>query len=100
MQSLQTKRKYWHHHVRAWRESGLSRAAYCTLHGLKLHALVYWIRRERAQTGSLTLVPAVLSPAPNVSGDDLVLRGPCGWQLHVPADVSPGWLAELMGRLA
>jgi len=37
----------WHDHVRAWRESGLKRAAYAERHGLDLRTLNQWIARLR-----------------------------------------------------
>jgi hypothetical protein len=38
---------YWHDHVRAWRDSGLKRAAYAERHGLELRTLNQWIARLR-----------------------------------------------------
>lgn len=37
----------WRDHVRAWRESGLKRAAYAQRHGLELRTLNQWIARLR-----------------------------------------------------
>ena len=37
----------WHDHVRAWRESGLKRAAYAERHDLDLRTLNQWIARLR-----------------------------------------------------
>jgi hypothetical protein len=37
----------WRDHVRAWRESGLKRAAYAESHGLALRTLNQWIARLR-----------------------------------------------------
>ena len=37
----------WRDHVRAWRESGLKRAAYAERHGLDLRSLNHWIARLR-----------------------------------------------------
>jgi hypothetical protein len=37
----------WRDHVRAWRESGLRRAAYAESHGLALRTLNQWIARLR-----------------------------------------------------
>jgi hypothetical protein len=37
----------WRDHVRAWRESGLKRAAYAESHGLALRTLNQWIGRLR-----------------------------------------------------
>jgi len=98
MEALQAKRDYWHEQVCAWRESGQSQAAYCARYGIKSHNLAYWIKRERAQAGTLTLVPVSLSQ-PGCTGD-LILRGARGWHLHLPTGASPEWLADLMQRLS
>ena len=41
------RQAFWHDHVRAWRESGLKRAAYAERHGLELCTLNHWIARLR-----------------------------------------------------
>ena len=97
MEAIQTKRTFWRGHVRAWRDSGRSQVGYCAEHGIASRSLAYWIKREQALTGTLTLVPVKVSPAPSVK--TLTLRGPGGWQLELPGGVSPEWLADLMGRL-
>lgn len=62
MQTQQTSRQEWHVHVARWRTSGLSRSAYCEQHGLKLHFLVYWIKRSPPQsTISPPLTPITIS---------------------------------------
>jgi hypothetical protein len=38
---------FWRDHVRAWRDSGLRRAAYAQAHGLELRTLNHWIARLR-----------------------------------------------------
>jgi len=48
--------------------------------------LAYWIKRERAQAGTLTLVPVSLSQ-PGCTGD-LILRGARGWHLHYGGPLS------------
>ena len=98
MEALQAKRDYWHGQVCAWRESGQSQAAYCAHHGIKPRNLAYWIKRERTQSGTLTLIPVNL-PQSRCTGDP-ILRGSRGWQLHIPVGVSPEWLADLMQRMS
>ena len=41
------RRPPWLDHVRSWRDSGLSRAAYCDRHGLDLRAFHHWVVRAR-----------------------------------------------------
>ena len=50
----------WTEHVRRWRSSGLTRAAYCAEHAVKAATLSYWAwRLDKAQR-------AVAAPAPMV----------------------------------
>jgi hypothetical protein len=42
-----SRRAVWRDHVRAWRESGLKRAAYAESHSLELRTLNQWIARLR-----------------------------------------------------
>jgi hypothetical protein len=41
------RQAFWRNHVRAWRESGLKRAAYAERYGLELRTLNHWIARLR-----------------------------------------------------
>ncbi|HET6519248.1 MAG TPA: hypothetical protein VFG47_05450 [Geminicoccaceae bacterium] len=45
--SAPTGRPSWLEHVRAWRASGLARAAYCERHGLNPPAFHQWVARSR-----------------------------------------------------
>lgn len=45
--SAPTGRPAWLEHVRAWRASGLARAAYCERHGLNPPAFHHWVARSR-----------------------------------------------------
>lgn len=39
------RRAYWQQHVTRWRESGLSKKAYCEAHGVNLWGFYRWCRR-------------------------------------------------------
>lgn len=93
-----TSHDNWPEHIAMWRTSKLTRAEYCRQHDLKLHAFIYRIKRQQAQTNSLTLVPVKVRPVP--ASGDLVLHGPKGWSLAMAGDVSTDWLVELLVRLA
>lgn len=97
MDTRQSKQDVWRGHVQAWFESGRSQVGYCAEHGIASRSLAYWIKRERTRTGALTLVPIRLSPAR--SAEQLILRGPCDWQLQLPGGAPVEWLADLMRRL-
>ena len=84
-------------HVEAWERSGLSRSAYCRLHGLNKTTFSRWVRRQAS---------AVVMPAPGLipvevkreaaTNVAMVLRLAGGARLELPAAVSPGWLGELL----
>ena len=42
-----SRQAFWRDHVRAWRDSGLKRAAYAQTHGRELRTLNQWIARLR-----------------------------------------------------
>ena len=48
---LQTlsRQAFWHKHVSQWRESGLSKAAYCQQYSLVYHQMVYWSSKARSE---------------------------------------------------
>ncbi len=59
-------RHYWHGHVKAQQESGLSRAEYCRQQNLSYHALTYWQKKlGRSSPPSTALVPV---PAEKIPG--------------------------------
>lgn len=98
MQTSDERRSFWAAHLEACSESGLTKVAYCQQHGLKIKSFYYWQRRNRPSVaGPVTLVPvSVQRPPANLPPDGLVLRHNNGWSLHLPADLSPAWLAHLL----
>ncbi|MCB9351980.1 MAG: hypothetical protein H6573_31485 [Lewinellaceae bacterium] len=55
-------------HVRAWRESGLTRPAYCREQGLKYGTFMSWFKLEAEQGNSTEGKFVALSSAPENSG--------------------------------
>ncbi len=90
-----TREGYWAEHIRGWKSGGLSQAAYCAQHDLKVASLSYWLGKERRQREGLTLVALPLGGG----AGGPVLHGKNGWRLELPAQVEPDWLAELLRRL-
>lgn len=39
------KQKYWQNHIKGWKESGLSQAAYCEAQSLAIQTFGYWRRK-------------------------------------------------------
>jgi hypothetical protein len=59
-QSNKTSYRHWQAHVKAFAQSGLSRAEYCRQHNLSYYAMIYWQRKLSRNSNSLTLVPVAL----------------------------------------
>jgi len=97
MRTANERHAFWAGHLKACSKSGLTKVAYCQQHGLKIKSFYYWQRRNRPVTGPVTLVPvSVQTSSVNTSPDGLVLRHNTGWSLHLPADLSPAWIAHLL----
>lgn len=83
-------------------ESGLSAAAFC--HGQGVDPKYFSVRRRQLlgeavpwprPAGPSAFVPVTVARSPEAVALEV---GP-GMTLRVPATVSPGWLAELLGAL-
>ena len=55
------KLTYWREQVAAWRESGLSRTAYCRRAGVSASSLGHWVRRLAREQDSRDAVPVVVA---------------------------------------
>lgn len=102
MRTANERHAFWAEHLKACSESGLTKVAYCQQQGLKIKSFYYWQRRLRPSTdGPVTLVPMSVqaSTSPEPSGE-LILRHASGWALHLPAGLSPAWLASLLREVA
>jgi hypothetical protein len=82
-------RHHWQTHVKAFRQSGLSRAEYCRRHSLSYHALTYWCRKTPKSsnttqpTTNLVPIPFPLpQPLRTATDDRASLR------LHVSEDIT------------
>lgn len=94
----------WLGHVKRWRASGLSRAAYCARERLSASAFGYWV--SKANRGARALAPEPMTlvagrpqwigaPA-RCEASALHLRTPEGWQLSFAQCPPAGWLRELL----
>ena len=90
----------WRQHVSAWRQSGLSQAAYCRQQTLNDKTFSRWVRHALSvdQAPTPSLIPIRLSP--QISQSPLLLRLEHGACLELSTTVSPPWLAELLKCLA
>lgn len=82
-----SKRDVWHTHYRHWRSSGLSAAAYCRQHELKVSAFYYWKKvferfsSTRDDTGSscsafIPVAPVVPTAPLTLTVGDVILAVP------------------------
>lgn len=55
-------------HVHAWRESGLTRPAYCREHGLKYGTFMSWFKLEPEKSATNEGTFVALSNGPDISG--------------------------------
>ncbi len=92
--SREAKAAFWRAHLRTWRVSGLSQAAYCRLHGLSLKSMNYRNRTlsldfpaeegDSSTTGNTKATPAItFVPVP-------LPRGPAGVGAFAPLQVVLG----------
>lgn len=58
------KLAYWREQVAAWRESGLSRTAYCRREGVSASSLGHWVRRLAREQGDRVAAPVIVAVAP------------------------------------
>jgi len=98
---------HWRRHVEAWRESGLSQAAYCQQQGLNRKTFSVWTRRVQGdlsldKNAPLELLPIQLESSTPVAStpSSVMLRLAHGAQLELSTAASPRWLAELLRCLS
>jgi len=84
------KAQFWHDHFKAWQASGLTQAAYCRQHDLKLSAFAYW--RTRANQRQHKFLPL---PSP-VSRETVLLDLPGGIRMELPASSLPAVLPVVL----
>jgi hypothetical protein len=92
-----------------WRESGLSKAAYCRQAGLPYHCLVAWTRAASAGSGDLQDQAAAEAAAgfieltrhgdPRESVPGVTVELGAGRRVLVPATVDPAWAGHLLGAV-
>lgn len=93
----QAREDEWKERVAQWRESGLSQRAFAQKHGFAVRQVGYWVQRLAVNVAPAPLLPVVLKQA--AAAPALVLRGPQGWTVEVPAGTPVSWLAELLRSL-
>jgi hypothetical protein len=95
----------WRRHLVAWRDSGLSQAAYCRRHGLSLACFGYWRGKLRSALSpsapsTQALVPIVVSEVQR-SDDRLEVTLPNGLQACLPVGMEAArWMPMIRALMA
>lgn len=90
-------RQFWEHHVEQWRESGLSKIAYCNQHNLNSGNFYNWSRPAESKKlqqnksnqlpgTALQLIPVSVDPQPSLAGTVLVERA--STRINLPSELS------------
>lgn len=87
----------WQERVARWRKSGMSQRAFALEEGYPVRQVGYWVRRLSSEAPKTALVPVVVKQVPATPA--LLVRGPQGWSVEVPASTPAVWVAELLRSL-
>jgi hypothetical protein len=97
---------HWQAHVKAHKQSGLSRAEYCRQYNLSYYALTYWSRKlsSTGKNNRSTLVPVPILPDArqnSVQADSTALKIilPGKMSIEVGDNFSPATLTRLLATL-
>ena len=97
-------RNYWKRHVKAHRESGLTRAEYCRQQNISYHALTYWQKKFGNHSTPLpALVPVpvdkILRPPVNDQGAGVKIILNSAVVIEVSEHFSPKALRQVLSVL-
>jgi hypothetical protein len=98
----QNRATRWLAHVEQWQQSGMSKAAYCTVHGLNFSSFRYWLRKSRSAPVDASALPPVIVPlpftlAPKAPSIGLLVAN--RYALDIPSDFDEFTLARLLSVL-
>ena len=100
----QNRAARWLAHVEQWRDSGMSKSAYCTAHGLNFSSFRYWLRKSRSVPAHVSVSPPAtvplsftLAPAPKAPSIGLLVGN--RYALDIPADFDEVTLTRLLSVL-
>lgn len=94
--SREAKRLQWARQIEAWRGSGLSRRAWCELHGVQRHTFDYWCRRLSSDSALLPVMVEVVSTPTEVAIEAVLGNGVT---LRVPPSLPSGELLRWLQAL-
>jgi uncharacterized Rmd1/YagE family protein len=103
--SPEERKSFWAEQIDKWRESGLSRTAYCKQTGINLSQLVYWLKKEeptnsalKSPSSAFIKVQSALSSPRSFFSEDASFRLTVGdgVSLHWQGEARPGYIRELL----
>jgi hypothetical protein len=77
------RRSLWENHIEHWQISGLSQAAYCRRHRLKVHRFYYWRRRLSASQDGVSFLPVALSSSLVQNHTTIRIHTPNGFIIEI-----------------
>lgn len=97
-----SREAFWQRHVDQWRDSGLSKMAYCQQYSLVYHQMVYWCSKtenvvEEAKASSTDFV--AVSVTPSIGGAGLSVRLPNGIAIEGIDERSVALVGKLVEQL-
>lgn len=95
---IYTKEK-WQELFNEWKQSGLTRAAFCRKHKLAVSTFDYWRRRIRERSRSKSELVKVSVNQPSKHNTKLILELPGGIRLDIPSDYCSDHLKRLITDL-
>ena len=100
---LQTlnREAFWQRHVTQWRNSGLSKMAYCQQYALTYHQMVYWSKKQEPCVDSETATDGFVALSVCADGVDsaLSVRLPNGLTIQGIDERSVGLVGKLLAQL-
>jgi hypothetical protein len=97
-----SREAFWQRHIGQWRDSGLSRVAYCKQYSLVYHQMVYWCSKETKETDDAKGASSdfiAVSVAPTLSHSALSIRLPNGIAIEGIDERSVALVGRLVGQL-
>ena len=98
----QNRAARWLAHVEQWRDSGMSKSAYCTAHGLNFSSFRYWLRKSRSASVDVPALPPAIVPLPftlAAKAPSIGLLVGNRYALDIPADFDEATMARLLSVL-
>ena len=87
-------------HIKIWQASGLTQAAYCQQQGLNAKTFSRWFKTYQLsnQSPKPLLIPVEIKTTADTlpATEPIWLRLSKGYELELPGNISPRWLAELL----